>query len=306
MSQQEQVVSPPARALDALRTPSNRFAMLALDQRESLRAMFDNSESGASGTDDDLVAFKLLATRALTHSASGVLLDRLFALDSDSLAAIDPNCGLIVAADTLVQELGQPVSSTLIDDYVTVDFLHSIGASAVKFLVMWREKSGADDRQRMINSILQLCDKAGVASLVEAVVLPDEGLHWTDIAEKNDAIMKAAGEMSHFPIDLYKAQVPGYIPGDLSRVRQAAAELGSIVGTEWVVLSNGINREDFEGAVRESLRGGASGFLAGRAIWADLVGARDSEAVLEGVALPRLKNLYELVESFDVSAPTDG
>jgi sulfofructosephosphate aldolase len=62
------------------------------------------------------------------------------------------------------------------------------------------------------------------------------------------------------------------------------------------VLSQGVERDDFPAAVRAACRGGASGFLAGRALWSDVVGAPDVPAVLRGVSVPRLARLAELVD----------
>jgi len=270
--------------------------MLALDQRESLRGMFMNS-IGRDGVDQELRDFKLSATSILSSAASGVLLDKDYALDQASLDAISPDCGLIVAADLLIQASGQPVSTTEVDTTVTPEFLAAVKASAIKFLVMWRGTSGHAERQGLIEPIVELARNAGVASLVDAVVLPEEGLHWESFEAKNEAILEAAREMATYSFDLYKAQVPGYIPGNLEGVEAAARELDSIIDSEWVVLSNGVERDDFAGAVAGACAGGASGFLAGRAIWADLVGVADLERNLRDIARPRLEKLATLVDS---------
>lgn len=283
--------------LARLQTPGGRYAMLALDQRESLRGMFANSPSGHSGTDADLREFKLASTRLLTPFASGVLLDRLYALDQDSLDSLDPECGLIVAVDELIQEPGQPVTSTLLDAEANASFLREVKADALKFLVMWRSDKERGEREALISTVLDLATEAGVASLIEAVVLPEEGNQWTDFSEKNDAILRAAQEMASYPMDLYKAQVPGYQPGDVSAVAAAARELDAMVPVPWVVLSNGVQIADFSDAVNQSCQGGASGFLAGRAIWSDVVGSVSLDDTLEGIARPRLESLAHLVNS---------
>ena len=64
--------------LRALQRPSGAYAMLAVDQRESLRAMFAEYQK-TPVTDDQITEFKLHTVRALTPYASGVLVDRQFA-----------------------------------------------------------------------------------------------------------------------------------------------------------------------------------------------------------------------------------
>ena len=75
--------------------------------------------------------------------------------------------------------------------------------------------------------------------------------------------------------DVYKAEVPGYLPGQLGEVPYFATKLTQAIAQPWVVLSNGVAAADFPEAVRLSCNGGASGFLAGRAIWADAAAQAD-------------------------------
>ncbi|HWK76862.1 aldolase [Microbacterium sp.] len=279
-----------------IQSPSGGYAMLALDQRESLRAMFPLRADGTWATDEDLRTFKAEAVRELTPFASAVLLDREYALGGGRPAALAEGCGLIVAADVLHQVTGQPVSHSSIDEEVTLEFLTSVGADAVKFLVMWNERDSAAERVELIQPIVELCRRAGVASLIEAVVQTPAGKPFADDAARNDAILAAAAEIAPLDADVYKAQVPGYSAGDLSKVEENARALSEIVGTDWVVLSNGVQKEDFADAVTAALRGGASGFLAGRAIWADVVGRVDTVGALRSVSTPRLQNLRQIVE----------
>ena len=95
--------------LAPLASPSGAFAMVALDQREAMRAMFAEYQDEPV-TDGQITDFKVRAARALSPFSSGLLLDRQFALDGVLAAgALTPGCGLIVAADHFVpdaRELG--------------------------------------------------------------------------------------------------------------------------------------------------------------------------------------------------------
>jgi len=63
------------------------------------------------------------------------------------------------------------------------------------------------------------------------------------------------------------------------------------------VLSNGVKQPFFNDAVKACSMGGASGFLAGRAVWADIVGASDIPKALREVSIPRLQQLAEIVDT---------
>ncbi|HEU5203476.1 MAG TPA: hypothetical protein VFU17_04210, partial [Candidatus Limnocylindrales bacterium] len=104
--------------LAALARPSGAFAMVALDQRESLRTML----GGETIADQALTTFKVDAARALTPHASAVLLDVAFGLGPVLEAGVlAGGCGLIVAADRLDQPPGGIVEDTALDDAVFAD-----------------------------------------------------------------------------------------------------------------------------------------------------------------------------------------
>jgi tagatose 1,6-diphosphate aldolase len=66
----------------------------------------------------------------------------------------------------------------------------------------------------------------------------------------------------------------------------------------WVLLSAGVNFETFLEQTEVACRAGASGFLAGRAIWKESVALGDTERAefLKATAADRLKRLIEVAE----------
>jgi sulfofructosephosphate aldolase len=64
----------------------------------------------------------------------------------------------------------------------------------------------------------------------------------------------------------------------------------------WVVLSQGVAVDDFPGAVEASCKGGAAGFLAGRALWTSTLGADDPTRLLRERSVPRLQELVAIVD----------
>lgn len=268
--------------------------MVALDQRESLRAMFPPLSEGTPVRDEALTNFKAAGVRALSPLASGILLDRVYGLVDPDWPQMADSCGLIIAADTLHHGIGGTVTHTTVDPAVTVDFLKDSDAAGVKFLVIWQKSSSRTDRVRIITDVLELAEQAGVASVIEAIVRPD-GDKWRAPEQKHDAILSAAEEICALRPDLYKAEVPGYTEGDLSGIAEAARQLDAIANGDWVVLSNGVRQPEFAPALSEAVIGGAGGFLAGRAIWADIVGKPDQNAAFTEIALPRLRGLRQIV-----------
>jgi sulfofructosephosphate aldolase len=141
-----------------------------------------------------------------------------------------------------------------------------------------------------------LAAERGVLSVLEPVVRATPGELADGSWDADAAICEAARELSPLRPSLYKAQVPLAGRGAPAELERACAVLGEAITGPWVVLSQGVERHDFPAAVRAACRGGASGFLAGRALWSDVVGSGDVPKALGEVSVPRLERLADLVD----------
>ena len=291
---------PSTDGLAALARPSGAFAMLALDQRESLRTMLEPRYPG--GVPPTAVAeFKVRAARALTPYASAVLLDTASGLEQvDAAGARAEGCGLIVAADRLTQARGGPVASTDADEAVLADEALAERVDAYKLLVIWRAGRDADQRERAVRTFLEGCRRRGRPGIVEAIVRSDDG-RALEPDRHVDLVVEAAAELGSFGPDVYKAEVPTLGQADDAAIAAGARRLSDTLSCPWVVLSNGTALERFADAAVAACRGGASGFLAGRAIWLDAIAAPDLDQHLDTVAARRLRELATRID--DVARP---
>jgi sulfofructosephosphate aldolase len=275
--------------LDALARPSGTFAMVAMDQRESLRTMLAQHHP-APIDDDRLVAFKLAVAQELAPFASGFLIDAHYALDRIAANGLLPDsCGLVVAVDALDQPPGGVVEDTELDDEADVAAFAQVGAVALKLLVVWRDDAARARRLATARLFAQLAAEHGLLSVLEGVVRSDD---------REAAIVEAAAELSSVGPSLYKCEVPLHGRGDPTAVEEAARAIGAAVACPWVVLSQGVDPDDFPGAVEACCRGGASGFLAGRALWTTTLGADDPSALLREASVPRLVALGAIVDRY--------
>lgn len=281
--------------LDAIARPSGALAMVAMDQRESLRTMFDAAGAGRPDT-EEMVAFKTAVAAALTPIASGFLIDRHFGFEQVRAAGLPPGCGLILAADELTQEEGGPVEETALDDVVAAPDYDLGGVSALKLLIIWRRDGKRAARVDLARRFIELAASRGVLSVLEPVVRATPAEQASGSWDADAAIVEAARELSALRPSLYKAQVPRGGQGSAAELRATCTALGEAVTGPWVVLSQGVAREAFHDAVQAACAGGASGFLAGRALWSDVVGRPDVERALADVAVPRLQRLADLVD----------
>ncbi len=265
--------------------------MVALDQRESLATMLR-----AHGEDDSEAAmtdFKLDLVRALAPHASGLLIDARHGYRQIVTGAmLPPTCGLILAADELTQDRGGPVTETAIDSSVDPDSARGDGAVALKLLVIWRSDALRDRRVAMAEEFIARCRSAGLLSVLEPVAQPLPGRQ--DEFDLNAGILDAASALAPLHPDVYKAQVPSAGRGAMPDLVAACQRLDAVVPVPWVVLSNGVTPQDFPRAVEAACRGGASGMLAGRAVWTGVLGAPDHAAAVAGAA-DRLRLLIDIV-----------
>jgi sulfofructosephosphate aldolase len=280
----------------ALARPSGAFAMLALDQRESLRTML-RAGWGREPGQREIGQFKVDAARALTPHASAVLLDVETGLQAVRAAgAIAPGCGLIVAADRLTQVVGGPVESTDTDVAVLADDEIATVADGYKLLVIWRAGREAAARDETVRSFLAGCRQRGRPGIVEAIVRPEAGSSLSP-GEHVSLVLEAAAELGALRPDIYKAEVPTLGAAGDAEITEASRRLTTALACPWVVLSNGTPADRFADAAVAACRGGASGFLAGRAIWQASLGAPDVAADLRAAAAERLRSLAARVDA---------
>lgn len=277
--------------LEPLARPSGALGMVAMDQRESLRAMLGENQN-APVTDDMMREFKLDVARAVGPYASGFLIDKdLGFLDITEHSLLPAECGLILAVDDL-QHVGPVVRDTFLDRTVDPAAARSRGAGALKLLLVWRRDAERSRRVEMAAEFIELCAGAGLISVLEPVARP----HETESGfELNAAVLEAARELGPLRPSLYKAQVPA---GTAAEKAATCAAVTDILPTPWVVLSQGVPVEEFPAAVQIACQEGASGFLAGRAIWSDTIGTGNTVELLRTRSADRLRRLGDIVDEF--------
>ena len=247
------------------------YAMVAMDQRESLRTMF--RDEGFDDSDERVRMFKTAVARELAPYASG------FLIEPDFVADVRPFVprGLILAVDLLEQERGGIVEDTRLDEIETLPD----GVAALKLLVIWRDDNRRPERVEMCERFVALAERHGVLSVLEPVVREDH------------QIVEAAAELGQTRPSLYKAQSPRQ--GDIVA---RCHEITDALPVPWVVLSQGVPRDEFPAAVEAACRGGARGFLAGRALWTNTLQAEDPTELLRTQSVPRLQELIAIVDRY--------
>lgn len=280
----------PGDGLDRIATPDGTLAIVAMDQRNTLRRMYE--AAGLIPDAGDMVALKADIARALSPSASALLVDPdlgVPALAGDGVLA--PGCGVLVAAEPAAKDSWQGEPRARRDPALDAAWVRSQGGDALKYLVQLRagrpHRAGdpdlVEELLEVVRAVVADCRATGVPSVVENLVyrLPGEDVLTGDA--RAEAVVESARLLDGPGCDLLKLEYPGS--------PAACRRLADAVTGPWAVLSAGVAFDDFLDAVRVSCdEGGASGFIAGRAFWKEAVALSGAQraAFLAERGRPRL------------------
>jgi len=274
--------------------PSGGFAMLAVDQREAMRSMFVTAGAKPPVADQTLTDFKVNAAKILSPFASAILVDQQFCYRQVvEQRAVAQSCAMIVAADAFIPGNGIPVDSVEIDRQVDAQAVRDNGGKALKLLVLWRSDEDPQQRLDMVKDFNHLCHAHGLLSIIEPVVRPPRR---GDNFDREQAIIDAAKELGDSGADLYKVEMPLHGNGPQAALLAASRKLNEQISMPWVILSSGVDEKLFPRAVSVAMTAGASGFLAGRAVWSSVVGLPDTGLMLRDISAPKLQRLGEIVD----------
>jgi tagatose-1,6-bisphosphate aldolase len=282
-----------AKTLADIASDDGVFAIIAMDQRNTLRRMFKALDIDAS--DHDLRAAKADVARALTPAATGILLDPTYGVPAvTETQALVPDCGLLVAAEPSIRDSYNGEPRTHRDAELNARWVAAQGGDAVKFLVQLRAdrpnpKIGEPDLVREVldvcREIIADCKSTGLPAVIENLVYELPGEQLSGKAREN-AIIEAARALDKLDIDLLKLEYPGS--------PAACRRLADALHRPWAVLSAGVPFEQFSDVLKIAFdEGGASGFIAGRSIWREALplSGVERQRFLDTVARPRLDDL---------------
>jgi tagatose-1,6-bisphosphate aldolase len=275
------------RGLDTLATPEGVFAILAIDHRDSLRAVVPGDPS-----DVELTGFKLDLIRRVGTAASGVMLEPELslpqAIEEGALAGDVGFTAALEAQGYLDDPWSDPIK--LMSGFTALD-AKKVGAGAAKLLLPYSpdRPEHAGEQRRVVAEIAGLCAELDLALLVEPVAF---GMAPYD---RPRVVAESVRQLTGMGIDLLKVEFPGD-PGEPDGWAAACAEVDAAADVPWVLLSSGVTFEQYEAQLRVAFEHGCSGFTGGRAIWkeAALADGFERPNILQEIVVPRVQRLREL------------
>jgi tagatose 1,6-diphosphate aldolase len=280
-----------AHPLAPFLTSAGTICALALDHRDALRNAL--RRVGRPPLDEPAaVALKARIAAALGPAASALL------LDAPAVATCrGGGAGILVALEAQAQDRRAGGRLTrLLDDFGPRQAA-ALGADGCKLLLHYRPDHAATApvQLALAERVADECHRAGLPLVVEPLVYPLDGEPGGALAAVfGELVAEAAAALATSGADLLKLQFPGS-PQACERVTRAAAPL------PWTLLGGArTGRAEFAVQLRSACAAGASGFLAGRAIWGHVLLADDPDAQtvwLRHTARPALDELVAIADT---------
>lgn len=299
---------------------AGRFKMTAVDQRPPIKNPIAAHYGLSQAPYDDVAGFKALLIETLQDQSSAMLLDPHFAIPR-GLRFLSPSKGLIVTLeDSLFEETPDGRLSSEIDNW-SVAKIKRMGGDAVKVLAWYRPDASPRvnaHQQDMVKRIGEACARYDIPFLFELLVYPlaSDSHQTRDYVElrgkKADDVLASVETFAQpqYGVDVFKLESPlnaGEVPGIGADGWEAAQpvfdEMGRLAGRPWVMLSAGAGKAAFRNILTHAYRAGASGYLAGRAIWLDAFKAfPDWPAMRSGLETDSVAYMEDLNRLTDAEA----
>jgi tagatose 1,6-diphosphate aldolase len=294
------------RGLQQLSNSKGFLTMCAIDHRGALKRAL-NKENPQVVTYQEMVDFKVDLCKAVVPFASATLLDPEFGAAQVISAGVLPgSVGLLVSREkTGYTGKSSARVTELLEDW-NVSKIKRLGASAVKILLYFRPdlEDVAPRQLKLIADLAKECTEFDIPLLVEPVSYALEEERGTIFADlKPKLVIETARQITSLPIDVLKAEFPAdmKIEQDESKLLNYCKALNDASRLPWVILSAGVDFDTFRRQVEIACRAGASGFLAGRALWQEGAGIQSREERMEffkATAAPRLGELAAIAEQY--------
>jgi tagatose 1,6-diphosphate aldolase len=304
--------------LRRLADAAGRFKMTAVDQRPPIKNPIKARRGTAEAPWEDVAGFKELLIRELQGESSAMLLDPHYAYPR-GVTMLDARLGLILTLeDSIFRETPGGRLSSGIDDW-SVEKIKRAGGDAVKVLTWYRpdgDPGVCAAQQAFTRSVGEACRRFDIPFVFELLVYPlagdaEQTRDYVEMQSKQSRLVidsVRAFADPQFGVDLFKLESPVPAPAvpepgapGSDAVQELFHEMDRAAGRPWVMLSAGAGMDEFRRVLQYAYVAGASGYLAGRAIWLqafrrfpDWDGICDE---LRAEAVPYMRSLNSLTDA---------
>ena len=273
--------------------------VVACDQRGGMRQVLAETPDARARIDEAaLGVVKAGVVRDLGNKASCVLLDAVCAVPGVvDQGVLGRDTGLLVGLDASgwdVDAAGYRISKLVAG--VDARRVRALGATGAKLMVYLRP-----DRPEANATNLAIIRDCIADFAAQDLLLVVEILTYQLHDESDDAYRAAfpglIAECARISVDLGAKVLKLPYPGTAEGCAAVSAICGEV---PWAVLSAGVDHATFIGQVETAMQNGASGVIAGRALWKDCISldADVQRERLENIATARLKEIQGVLDRY--------
>lgn len=293
------------RGLQQISNDRGIFTISALDHRGSLEKMLRQMLGTEALPWETVVQEKERLSRALVPHSTAVLYDPLYSVGPMLARGVVPgSVGLMVAREQSGYESSAEGRITVLQPGWSVETIKRIGASAVKLMVLYHPDAPISERQEaVVRQVANECRRYDIAFLLEPMSYPLKPGQKKSAPEfaarKPEIVLETIRRLAPLGVDVLKLEFPTepVYESDEQKMRDVCRQITATAGVPWVLLSAGVDFSTFQRQVEIACEAGASGFLAGRAIWQEamqLPNPAEREQFLNTIAVSRLRILVDI------------
>jgi len=161
-----------------------------------------------------------------------------------------------------------------------------LGVGSVKISAYFDPRRGSGAAEGFVADVAAQCEVGEMPLICEPLALYGES------ADRSEAVIEGVRRFGPLGADILKLQFPEPAENESRQAwAEACAEIDRLSPVPWTILSEGSDYGLFRDQLRVACRAGASGFLAGRAVWreaatgeGDLAGGSGRLDELGGIA----------------------
>jgi len=261
------------RGLQRISNPNGTLTMVATDQNSSMISMMKKA-TGREPTYAEVADAKVMLSRALAPHCSGLLVDGYYGYASTVAAfAVPASTGLLIRVEksgASKNAAGAPCGE--VEPGWGVAKIKRAGADAVKLLAQFEpgEFDSAERNFELTRRIHDECVAHDILFLLEPIHFPYNGeddKSESKIKRKARTVIESAKYLSRY-CDVYKAEFPGTLGYESDdQLMDNLKRLNDACVKPWVLLSAGVDYDQYKKQVEMAIKAGASGVLGGRAFW---------------------------------------
>lgn len=278
------------------------FSILALDHRSNLVSELQKYQMMAV-TYDDVVAFKMAVLRHLSHDTTAVLIDPDYGLPGLAQGVIPDHIGMLAPLEVTDYTHDPAKRGFRALPGWDVAKLKQAGFNGAKLLLYYHpEAPNARLQTEIVERTVEACRAQQVPLFFEPITYSLDPAQPLVGAERTAIAVETARHFSRLGVDVLKLEFPASDTNEASW-RSALQALNAACVVPWTLLSAGVTYDLFERQARAACQAGASGIIAGRAVWADAIPLKGHErdVFLADVASLRMRRLTEICHEHGVS-----